>query len=207
MAKADENNPCDAHFTVLKIIHAWFKVGAVPFTKKCLQDVKVRHENREGDPQAQEYEAASMKHTNNLLLMAQQGLNAAPLKAQVEKLPKKRQLDSKELAALKSQEELAAVGLKAGAIAQKIGFAAITADEIQDIFKAKADKLLEKQSSKEEKKRQRKEQIHSQAQKVLASGKDPAAMTKGDLDILLKEKGIKAGADKATSYDLYLNSL
>ena len=83
------------------------------------------------------------------------------------------------------------------------------AESLPGVYKLPREKsvALEKQSSKEEKKRQRKEQIHSQAQKVLASGKDPAAMTKGDLDILLKEKGIKAGADKATSYDLYLNSL
>ena len=71
----------------------------------------------------------------------------------------------------------------------------------------KADELLKTHSMKAAKKRKREEQIQSQAQEILASGKDPAAMTKGDLDILLKEKGIKAGADKATSYDLYLNSL
>ena len=42
--EADELlNPCESAFTYEKIAHAWISVGAVPFTKKCLQDVKVRH--------------------------------------------------------------------------------------------------------------------------------------------------------------------
>ena len=109
--------------------------------------------------------------------------------------------------ATKKKEELAKVGLKAGAIARELGFTAITGPVMQKLFIAKADALLEKQSRTTTKKRKREEQIQSQAQEILASGKDATAMTKADLDILLKNKGMKPGADKKTSYDMYINSL
>ena len=202
-----EKNPCGIHFTRDKIIHAWFVVGAVPFTKQCLQNVKVRHEFREGDPQANEFEAASIRHTNLLLRAAQLGLNVTPFETHVKEQPRKRYLTSLEMLATKKKEELAKVGLKAGAIARELGFTAITGPVMQKLFIAKADELLEKHSRTTTKKRKREEQIQSQAQEILASGKDATAMTKADLDILLKNKGMKPGADKKTSYDMYINSL
>ena len=127
-----------------------------PFTKQCLQNVKVRHEFREGDPQANEFQAASIRHTNLLLRAAQLGLNVSPFETHVKEQPQKRYLTSLEMLAKKKKEELAKVGLKAGAIARELGF---------------------------------------------------TAMTKADLDILLKNKGMKPGADKKTSYDMYITSL
>ena len=78
---------------------------------------------------------------------------------------------------------------------------------MQELFIAKADALLEKHSMTTTKKRKREEKIHSKAQQILASGKDPAAMSKADLEILLRDKGIKPRGDKATCYDMYINSL
>ena len=102
---------------------------------------------------------------------------------------------------------MAKVGLKAGAIRRELGFTAITGPVMQKLFIAKADALLEKHDRTTTKKRKREEKIHSKAQQILASGKDPAAMSKADLEILLRDKGIKPGDDKATCYDMYINSL
>jgi hypothetical protein len=38
------NHPFDCHFTKEKILRSWAKVGFVPFTQKCLANVKVRRE-------------------------------------------------------------------------------------------------------------------------------------------------------------------
>ena len=134
-------------------------------------------------------------------------MDVAPFKAKVEKMPPKRYLDSLETLAKEKEKELAKIGLKAGAIAKQLGYHALTSDLMQELFIAKADELLKKHYTKEANKRKKEEKIHSKAQQILASGKDPAAMSKADLEILLRDKGIKPGADKATCYDMYINSL
>ena len=49
-----ENKPFDRCFIKSKILDAFYKVGFVPFTLKCLANPKVRHEIDEGTSKSDE---------------------------------------------------------------------------------------------------------------------------------------------------------
>ena len=173
------------------------------YTKKCLKDVKVRHENREGDPEADAIAAAAARHTNNLLRAAQEGFRASPMKADAPKLKApKRRLTAVELTTVAAKKKLAALPLKIGAIHRELGNVALTSDEMQLMFTAKVDVAAEEFEEKMKKKDEKKDETHAKATAILSSGKAPDQMKKAELDTLLRDKGVTVGTNVAASLAL-----
>jgi len=70
-----DNKPFYCHFTKGKILQSWAKIGLVPFTRKCLQNQRVRHELGQG--LRNESLEVLQEHYNRLVQDAHEdGLNA-----------------------------------------------------------------------------------------------------------------------------------
>ena len=195
-------NPCGHAFSTDRIIHAWISVGAVPFTKKVLQSIKVRHENRDGDPEAVRMAEKSRKHANKLLELAKKGFRTSPLKASVPKMPPRGQKLSREeqhtFEKVKDMVKEGKVSMKISKLIQAFGTNSLTGETMQHVWRAKAEIDEEKTAKKEKQAQEKAATIHAAAETVRARGKNVDCLTLDELRVLLRELGIPPKGDKAT---------
>jgi len=114
----------------------------------------------------------------------------------------KRSLTDIELDTVAAKKKLAALPLKIGSIHREMGNVALTSDKYQLLFKAKVDVAVDGYEEKMKKKDDKKEKTHDKALAILASGKEPAKMTKAELDTLLRDKGVTVVTNVAASLAL-----
>ena len=70
-----ENKPSDRCFIKSKILYAFYKVGFVPFTRKCLSNPKVRHELDEGTSKSGELEKLQENYNKHRKEVEKLGFN------------------------------------------------------------------------------------------------------------------------------------
>ena len=70
-----ENKPFDRCFIKSKILDAFYKVGFVPFTRKCLSNPKVRHELDEGTSKSGELEKIQENYNKHRKEVEKLGFN------------------------------------------------------------------------------------------------------------------------------------
>ena len=195
-------NPCEHAFSMERIIHAWICVGAVPFTKKVLQSIKVRHENRDGDPEAVRMAEASRKYANKLLELAKKGFRTSPLKASVPKMPPRGQKLSREeqlmFDKVKGMVKDGKISMKISKLVQAFGTQSLTSNTMLNVWCAKAEVADEKEAKKQKVAQEKANTIHAAAETVRASGKHIDNLTLDELKVLLRELGIVPKGDKAT---------
>mgnify|MGYP001479721748 CR=1 FL=1 len=69
------NKPFDRTFVKSKILDAFYKVGFVPFTRKCLSNPKVRHELDEGTSKSGELEKLQENYNKHRKEVEKLGFN------------------------------------------------------------------------------------------------------------------------------------
>ena len=200
----DEFNPFGYTFTEEKIRHAWIDVGAVPYTKMCLSDVKVRHSVDGDNEEADRVAANAREHTNNLLLAAQAGMETRPFVPCDVKAVEKRDLTEVEQCILDEHAaEKKRKRPKVSTVWRKVGYVGYTSD----VFQQEYFEGVKQCAREEEEKRKEREKLeadrHAKAMEILTSGKEPSKLKKSELDAVLKDKGIKIPHTKAESLELY----
>ena len=184
---SDYRNAFEEAFSTERCVAVWEKVGAVPFTRACLQDPKVRREQgdvtEEEDPMQlamKEMQQANDNATNLLILRGYQGnLLQAKLK------------QHKERAALtvplSNERQLALANAKShGAVFAATGGTHFTCDDMFLAAEIEPTKKAIKELEKEKKRWEVLKLNQEKALAVLALGKPIANLRVSELEILLK---------------------
>ena len=205
-------NSFEEAFSVDRCIAVWEKVGAVPCTRACLQDPKVRREHGDVDDETDQMQLvmAEMQQANDTAtsLLIHRGYRGDLLQAKLNQQKERAPLT----VPLSEERQRALANAKThGAVFAATGGMHFTHDDMFLAAEIEPTKKAIRELEKVKKKKQSDKVVKENAMAILASGKPIANLLVSEVEMLLKWHGVgdwKTGSkeQKITRWQAIVNS-
>ena len=163
----------------------WQHTGIAPkFIGELLKNPNLRHEDTDGDPEANNIVALGANHESLIEQCRSEGLNVEHLMVTVEKKTYRRQPNTRE----EKIAHLVRDGISSASLWYTIGAEPMNCDIVLDAIIQRAENELAEKRRKTNEKKTLNDKLKAEVVKIRAKGTNPAEWNHGDLKTMLRYK-------------------